>query len=40
MASDSDKIQAERLAKSLAGSQVVADQIVVLPPGLEKKQRL
>jgi hyperosmotically inducible protein len=34
--SDSDKAHAETLAKSLAGSQVVADQIAVIPPGLEK----
>jgi hyperosmotically inducible periplasmic protein len=33
--SDNDKAQAESLAKSLAGSQVVADQIAVLPPGGE-----
>ncbi len=36
---DSDKMQAETLAKSLAGSQVVADQIAVLPPGLEKEAK-
>src|ERR1700683_1463272 len=35
VASDNDKAQAESLAKSLAGSQVVADQIAVLPPGGE-----
>jgi hyperosmotically inducible periplasmic protein len=34
--SDGDKAHAETLAKSLAGSQVVADQIAVIPPGLEK----
>jgi hyperosmotically inducible protein len=34
--SDADKGQAESLAKSLAGAQVVADQIAVIPPGLEK----
>jgi osmotically-inducible protein OsmY len=33
---DRDKAQAETLAKSLAGAQVVADQIAVIPPGLEK----
>ena len=32
---DSDKLQAEALAKSIAGSQVVADQIGVRPPGEE-----
>jgi osmotically-inducible protein OsmY len=31
-----DKLQAESLAKSMAGTQVVADQIAVLPPGAEK----
>jgi hyperosmotically inducible protein len=32
---DSDKAQAESLAKSGAGAQVVADQIAVRPPGNE-----
>jgi len=31
-----DKLQAESLAKSFAGAQVVANQIVVLPTGMEK----
>jgi len=39
VASDGDKAQAETLAKSLAGSQVVADQIAVIPPGLEKEAK-
>ena len=39
VANDSDKMQAETLAKSLAGAQVVADQIAVLPPGLEKEAK-
>jgi hyperosmotically inducible periplasmic protein len=39
VASDSDKTQAETLAKSLAGAQVVADQISVIPPGLEKEAK-
>ena len=39
VASENDKSQAESLAKSLAGAQVVADQIAVIPVGLEKKQR-
>ena len=39
VASDSDKMQAETLAKSLAGAQVVADQIAVIPPGLEKEAK-
>lgn len=33
VAADGDKAQAEQLAKSLAGAQVVADEISVLPPG-------
>jgi hyperosmotically inducible periplasmic protein len=37
--SDNDKAQAETLAKSLAGTQVVADQIAVVPPGLEKEAK-
>jgi hyperosmotically inducible periplasmic protein len=37
--SDGDKAQAETLAKSLAGSQVVADQIALIPPGLEKEAK-
>jgi osmotically-inducible protein OsmY len=32
---DTDKAEAESIAKSYAGSQVVADQIAVLPPGDE-----
>jgi hyperosmotically inducible periplasmic protein len=37
--SDGDKSQAESLAKSLAGSQVVADQIAVIPVGIEKEAK-
>ena len=37
--SENDKSQAESLAKSLAGAQVVANQIVVAPPGLEKEAK-
>lgn len=33
---ESDKTQAESLAKSLAGDQVVANQIAVMPTGAEK----
>ena len=33
VASPSDKSQAESIAKSIAGSQVVADEIAVVPPG-------
>ena len=32
---DADKSRAESIAKSLAGGQVVADQVAVLPPGIE-----
>jgi hyperosmotically inducible periplasmic protein len=34
--SENDKSQAESLAKSLAGAQVVADQIAVVPVGVEQ----
>lgn len=37
--SENDKSQAESLAKSLAGSQVVADQIAVIPIGAESDAR-
>jgi len=33
VAADNDKAQAESIAKSLAGGQVVADEIAVVPPG-------
>jgi len=36
VAADRDKVQAETLAKSLAGAQVVANQIAVIPMGAEK----
>src|SRR5580692_5004398 len=32
---DTDKAQVEQLAKTIAAGQVVADQIIVLPPGGE-----
>src|SRR5258707_8132979 len=35
VATDSDKAQAESIAKAGAGAQVVADQIAVRPPGNE-----
>ncbi len=35
VATDSDKSQAESIAKSMAGGQVVSNQIAVLPPGAE-----
>ncbi len=34
-----DKAQAEAIAKSLAGPQVVANQIEVIPPGVESEAR-
>ena len=37
--SENDKSQAESLAKSFAGAQVVADQIAVIPVGGEKAAR-
>jgi hyperosmotically inducible protein len=33
--SDADKAQAESIARSVAGSQVISDQIAVRPPGAE-----
>jgi len=35
VAADADKSQAESIARSFAGAQVVADQIAVVPPGVE-----
>jgi osmotically-inducible protein OsmY len=32
---DADKAQAESIAKSIAGAQVVSNQIAVIPPGVE-----
>jgi hyperosmotically inducible protein len=39
VATDDQKTQAESVAKSLAGAQVVADQIAVIPVGTEKEAR-
>ena len=39
VAADADKSQAESIAKSYAGGQVVADQIAVVPPGVESEAR-
>ena len=39
VASETDKSQAESLAKSLAGAQVVANQIAVIPVGAEKEAK-
>ena len=36
---ENDKAQAESIAKSIAGSQVVADQIAVMPVGVEKETK-
>jgi hyperosmotically inducible periplasmic protein len=35
VAADGDKAQAESIAKSIAGTQVVSNQIAVIPPGAE-----
>jgi osmotically-inducible protein OsmY len=35
VAADNDKTQAEQMARSLAPGQVIADEIIVLPPGAE-----
>ena len=37
--SDMDKSQAESIAKSIAGGQVVADQIAVVPPAMESNAK-
>lgn len=37
VAADGDKMQAESIAKSFAGTEVVSNQIAVLPPGAEHK---
>ncbi len=39
VAADADKAQAEALARSLAGGEVVADEIAVLPVGAESDAR-
>jgi hyperosmotically inducible periplasmic protein len=39
VASENDKAQAESLAKSFAGTQVVANQIAVVPVGIEKEAK-
>jgi len=40
VASENDKSQAGSLARSLAGAQVVADQIAVIPVGAEREARV
>ena len=39
VAADGDKAQAEGIARSIAGGQVVSDQIAVVPPGGESDAR-
>src|ERR1039458_8058368 len=39
VAADDDKGRAESIARSLAGNQVVANQIAVIPPGAERAAR-
>jgi hyperosmotically inducible protein len=39
VATDADKAQADSIAKSFAGTQVVADQIGVVPVGTEKEAK-
>src|SRR4030095_269082 len=36
VAAEADKVQAESLATSIAGGQVVANQIAVIPPGVDR----
>ena len=36
VASDSEKAHADSIARSIAGSQVVSNQIAVIPPGAER----
>jgi osmotically-inducible protein OsmY len=37
VAAEGDKLQAESIAKSIAGAQVVSNQIAVVPPGVENE---
>ena len=39
VASDGDKSQAESIARSIAGPQVVSNQIAVIPPGVESEAK-
>ena len=39
VAADADKSQAESIARSMAGPQVVANQIAVIPPGAESEAK-
>ena len=40
VAADGDKAKADSIANSMAGGQVVADEIAVLPPGRGKTTRV
>jgi hyperosmotically inducible protein len=39
VAADADKVQAETIARNIAGSEVIADQIEVLPLGSENRTK-
>jgi osmotically-inducible protein OsmY len=39
VAGDGDKARAETIAKSLAGAQVVSNQVEVIPPGVESEAK-
>ena len=39
VAAESDKSQAESIARSIAGAQVVSNQIAVIPPGVEREAK-
>src|ERR1700687_4544903 len=39
VAAEGDKSQAESIAKSIAGAQVVSNQIAVIPPGVEREAK-
>src|SRR5450432_2308208 len=39
VAADGDKSQAESIARSIAGAQVVSNQIAVIPPGVESEAK-
>jgi osmotically-inducible protein OsmY len=39
VATESDKSQAESIARSMAGAQVVSNQIAVIPPGAESEAK-
>lgn len=39
VAAESDKVQAESIARSIAGPQVVSNQIAVTPPGFESEAK-